>query len=414
MVTARSSETGARTDQRSEALEDTAREVDLAGGRGHHYLCDHTREGEVDAMVRWVLRRFGRIDVAVSSVWGGNEGYDGVRYPDGAAWGTAFWRRGLAPLRHGMETGPLAGLLLARAVAPAMVSAKGGLLALVSFGTEAYLGDLFYDLAKFATNRLAPRDGRGAAPTHPHPPRPSAPGGAGGRRAASGEPACRPAARPLAGDPRRGRRRARRPRGRLRPSPTGRQPAPGAGGRAAQPRQYVARKAAVSRATPELAAQPAGAPSGRMPRAASAAPLRRPHRPTPTSPAQVRRHADVAPTGAGREVLTKSADVGPGQLQARRFCASSRRQVSMITFSSRPRQAARTAAMSSRTAAWSPAFRAPSAITMSISAAPRATAPAASAALSCGITVPRGKPTTEQGATALPARISAASPTWTD
>ncbi len=155
VVTARSSETGARTDQRSEALEDTAREVDLAGGRGHHYLCDHTREGEVDAMVRWVLRRFGRIDVAVSSVWGGNEGYDGVRYPDGAAWGTAFWRRGLAPLRHGMETGPLAGLLLARAVAPAMVSAKGGLLALVSFGTEAYLGDLFYDLAKSATNRLA-------------------------------------------------------------------------------------------------------------------------------------------------------------------------------------------------------------------------------------------------------------------
>ncbi|TNC15173.1 SDR family NAD(P)-dependent oxidoreductase [Methylobacterium terricola] len=155
VVTARSSETGARTDQRAEALEDTAREVDLAGGRGHHYLCDHTREVEVDAMVHWLLRRFGRIDVAVSSVWGGNEGYDGVRYPDGAAWGTAFWRRGLAPLRHGLETGPLAGLLLARAVAPAMVSAKGGLLALVSFGTEDYLGDLFYDLAKSATNRLA-------------------------------------------------------------------------------------------------------------------------------------------------------------------------------------------------------------------------------------------------------------------
>jgi hypothetical protein len=31
-----------------------------------------------------------------------------------------------------METGPLAGLLLARAVAPAMVSARGGLLALTA------------------------------------------------------------------------------------------------------------------------------------------------------------------------------------------------------------------------------------------------------------------------------------------
>ncbi|GJD47913.1 3-oxoacyl-[acyl-carrier-protein] reductase [Methylobacterium crusticola] len=156
VVTARSSEAGPRTDQRREALEDAAREVDLAGGRGHHYLCDHTREQEVDALVHWTLRRFGRIDVAVSSVWGGNEGYDGERYPDGAAWGTAFWRRGLAPLRHALETGPLAALMLARAVAPAMVSARRGLLALVSFDTqEGYLGDLFYDLAKAATNRLA-------------------------------------------------------------------------------------------------------------------------------------------------------------------------------------------------------------------------------------------------------------------
>jgi NAD(P)-dependent dehydrogenase (short-subunit alcohol dehydrogenase family) len=156
VVSARSSETGRRTDQRPEALEDVSREVDIAGGRGYHYLCDHTRETEVDALVRWMLRRFGRIDVAVSSVWGGNEGYDGVRYPDGAAWGTAFWRRGVAPLRHALETGPLAGLLLARAVAPAMVSARGGLMALVSLDAEgAYLGDLFYDLAKAATNRLA-------------------------------------------------------------------------------------------------------------------------------------------------------------------------------------------------------------------------------------------------------------------
>ena len=55
-----------------------------------------------------------------------------------------------------METGPYAALLLARAVAPAMVAAKGGLIALVSYETEpGYLGDLPYDLAKAATNRLA-------------------------------------------------------------------------------------------------------------------------------------------------------------------------------------------------------------------------------------------------------------------
>lgn len=154
IVTARSSETGPRTEMRAEAIEDTARAVDAAGGRGHHYLCDHRSERATDALVHWALRRFGRIDVAACSVWSGNEGYDGERYPDGAGWGTPFWRRSAEPYIGLLEAGPLPALLLARAVAPAMVAARAGLLALVSFGTEEYLGDVFYDSAKAATNRL--------------------------------------------------------------------------------------------------------------------------------------------------------------------------------------------------------------------------------------------------------------------
>lgn len=156
IVTARSSETGRRTETRPETIEDASREVDAAGGHGHHYLCDHVSERAVDGLVHWALRRFGRIDLAVSSVWGGNEGYDGERYPDGAAWGTPFWRRSTEPFGRFMESGPFAALLLARAVAPAMVSARRGLFVLVSFETgESYLGDIHYDLAKAATNRLA-------------------------------------------------------------------------------------------------------------------------------------------------------------------------------------------------------------------------------------------------------------------
>lgn len=155
VVTGRSSEAGPRTDSRSETFEDTAREVNIAGGRGHPYRCDHTSEREVDQLVAWTLRRFGRIDVAVDAVWGGNEGFDGERYGDGSSWGTAFWRRPVARLGSSFEAGVYAQLLLARAVAPAMVSARRGLLATVSFETaEGYLGDVFYDLAKSAMNRL--------------------------------------------------------------------------------------------------------------------------------------------------------------------------------------------------------------------------------------------------------------------
>lgn len=156
IVTARSSETGPRTEMRPESIEDTARMIDAAGGTGHHYLCDHRSERATDEMVRWVLRRFGRIDVAACSVWGGNEGYDGERYPDGAAWGTPFWRRSAELFSEFIQAGPLPALLFARAVAPAMVASRSGLIALVSFGTEdGYIGDVFYDAAKAATNRLA-------------------------------------------------------------------------------------------------------------------------------------------------------------------------------------------------------------------------------------------------------------------
>ncbi len=156
IVTARSSEAGARTEMRPETIEDAAREVDAAGGEGHHYVCDHASERSVDEMVHWALRRFGRIDVAVSSIWGGNEGFDGERYPDGARWGSPFWRRSSEGFLTFQRGGPLASLLFARAIAPAMVSARQGLLVFVSFETAAgYLGDIHYDLAKATTNRMA-------------------------------------------------------------------------------------------------------------------------------------------------------------------------------------------------------------------------------------------------------------------
>ena len=156
IVTARSTETGNRTDGRTEVIEDTAREVDAAGGRGHHYICDHTKERDVDTLVSWCLRRFGRIDVLVNAVWGGNEGFDGTRHADGSQFGTPFWRRGSRLLGHALESGLYAQFLTSRAVTPAMVSAKKGLIVSISFDTgPGYLGDVVYDLAKTAMNRLS-------------------------------------------------------------------------------------------------------------------------------------------------------------------------------------------------------------------------------------------------------------------
>lgn len=156
IVTGRSSEAGPRTDQRRETFEDTAREVEALGGKGHPYRCDHTQAREVDQLVSWALRRFGRLDCVVNAVWGGSEGYDGERYPDGSAYGAPFWRRPAARLGALFESGVYAQLLLARAVAPAMAQMRSGLIVSVGFGTqEGYLGDAFHDLAMAAMNRLS-------------------------------------------------------------------------------------------------------------------------------------------------------------------------------------------------------------------------------------------------------------------
>lgn len=156
IVTARSTEAGRRTDARSETIEDTARLVDEAGGKGVHYVCDHRSEREVDQLAAWALRRFGRIDLVVGSVWSGAEGFDGERYPDGSSWGTPFWRRPTALLGDMFESAIHAQLLTARAFAPAMVAAKRGLMILVAGDDEGrFLDDVFHDLAQNAVARLA-------------------------------------------------------------------------------------------------------------------------------------------------------------------------------------------------------------------------------------------------------------------
>jgi NAD(P)-dependent dehydrogenase (short-subunit alcohol dehydrogenase family) len=160
ICTGRSSEAGPRTDGRIESVEDTARIATMAGGQsggtGHPYRCDHTSQREVDEMVAWALRRFGRLDACIIAVWGGNDGHDGTRNADGSLYGTPFWRRSTRMLESMVGTALTAQLLTARAVAPPMVTAKSGVLITISFDTSGgYLGDVYEDLAKAAMNRLS-------------------------------------------------------------------------------------------------------------------------------------------------------------------------------------------------------------------------------------------------------------------
>ncbi len=156
IVTGRSSEAGAATDARPETIEETARELSARGGEGLLFRCDHAEQREIDALMGYVRRVAPKLDLAVLNVFGGNDGFDGERYPDGSAFGTPFWRRPAARLGRLMETALYANLLTAQALAPFMVAARKGLIIVTTFDAGgAYLGDAFHDLAMASTARLA-------------------------------------------------------------------------------------------------------------------------------------------------------------------------------------------------------------------------------------------------------------------
>ena len=105
---------------------------------------------EVEATYQRVRDDQGRRDLLVNNAWGGYEAYD-VHAFDGP-----FWEQ---PLRHweGMFTaGVRAHLVSNRLAAPLMIERRTGLIvSTVAWAYGAYLGNLFYDVAKAAIIRMA-------------------------------------------------------------------------------------------------------------------------------------------------------------------------------------------------------------------------------------------------------------------
>jgi NAD(P)-dependent dehydrogenase (short-subunit alcohol dehydrogenase family) len=132
-------------------IEDTADEVTAAGGRGIAVRCDHTREEDVAELFSRVQRDHGRIDLLVNNAWGGHETFTL------ASLSSPFWEQPLAHWDSMFDRGVRNHVISCRAAAPLFVRQKRGLIVTTTFwDRDRYLkGNLFYDLAKAAMNRLA-------------------------------------------------------------------------------------------------------------------------------------------------------------------------------------------------------------------------------------------------------------------
>jgi len=132
------------------SIDETADELTRMGGHGIAVRCDHTQEDDVASLFARVQREQGRLDLLVNNAWGGHETFNGV-------FEAPFWEHPLSNWESMFDRGVRNHLLASRFAAPLMVVQKSGLIAITSFwDRDKYLrGNLFYDLAKSAMNRLA-------------------------------------------------------------------------------------------------------------------------------------------------------------------------------------------------------------------------------------------------------------------
>jgi NAD(P)-dependent dehydrogenase (short-subunit alcohol dehydrogenase family) len=132
------------------SIDETADEVTRAGGRGVAVRCDHTREEDVAELFARVQREQPGLDLLVNNAWGGHETFNGV-------FDAPFWEHPMAHWDSMFDRGVRNHLLASRYAAPILVRQRRGLLVTTTFWDhDRYLrGNLFYDLAKSAMNRLA-------------------------------------------------------------------------------------------------------------------------------------------------------------------------------------------------------------------------------------------------------------------
>lgn len=149
-VTGRSIRGGQRTEGLPGTVEMTAEEVTNHGGYGIAVKCDHTVLGDVERLFEKITKSHDRLDLLVNNVWGGFEQFEPNEFS------APFWE---LPFRHwhGMFTVGLRSQLLASHFAvPLMLKRKAGVIVHVTAWDDFhYLGNLYYDVAKMALNRMS-------------------------------------------------------------------------------------------------------------------------------------------------------------------------------------------------------------------------------------------------------------------
>ena len=131
-------------------VDETAADVSARGGRGVAARIDHTDDAQTAALFERVQREHDRLDLVVANAWGGYEGHDHTTFGD------PFWEQPDARWEAMVDAGLRASYVTVRFAARAFVPHGRGVIVLTAGWDEPgeYLGNLLYDIVKFATSRL--------------------------------------------------------------------------------------------------------------------------------------------------------------------------------------------------------------------------------------------------------------------
>lgn len=133
---------------RDGSVEPTAAEVTARGGVGVGVRCDHTDDGQTAALFERLRAEHGGLDLLVANAFGGNA----VPFT-----GAPVWEQPAELWEHMFTSGVRTHLMAARLAAPLLWERPGSLVAVTSYAAEdpdAVAGNVFYDVAMHATNRL--------------------------------------------------------------------------------------------------------------------------------------------------------------------------------------------------------------------------------------------------------------------
>jgi dehydrogenase/reductase SDR family protein 1 len=114
--------------------------------------CDHTDDGETEAVFARVGEERGRLDVLVNSAWGGYE-----RMVEGGefTWPRPFWEQPAWRWDAMFAAGVRAAYVASQSAARRMVAAKSGLIVNISFwAARKYVGNVAYGVSKAATDKM--------------------------------------------------------------------------------------------------------------------------------------------------------------------------------------------------------------------------------------------------------------------